>query len=128
MLNFWLNLFTTLRLFQHDVIRNGIYGNGSSTKSNARHQGLISFFSPYLVISIKFLSLRDIIKIYREKFSSRLLHQLVEMEMEKYGYSFLSSIGLEGDMKCANVYFCCLGFIRGYLKSSETKKSWIQRK
>ena len=25
-------------------------------------------------------------------------------------------------MKCANVYFCCLGFIRGYLKSSENKK------
>ena len=86
-----LNLFIILRLFQHDVTRNGIYGNGSSTKSNARHQGLISIFlSPYLVISIKFLSLRDIIKIHREKFSSRLLHQLVEMEMEKYGYSFLS--------------------------------------
>ena len=115
MLNFWLNLFTTLRLFQHDVIRNGIYGNGSSTKSNALAS--LNFFPPYLVISIKFLSLRDIIKIYREKFSSRLLHQLVEMEMEKYGYSFLSSIGLEGDMKCANVYFCCLGFTHGYLES-----------
>ena len=42
--------------------------------------------------------------------------------MEKYGYSFLSSIGLEGDMKCANVYFCFLGFIPGYLESLENKK------
>ena len=37
-------------------------------------------------------------------------------------YSFLSSIGLEGDMKCANVYFCCLGFTHGYLESLQNKK------
>lgn len=128
MLNFWLKFVHNIETISAWCNQKWYLWKWQFQKSNARHQGLTSFFSSYLVISIKFLSRRDIIKIYREKFSSRLLHQLVEMEMEKYGYSFLSSIGLEGDMKCANVYFCCLGFIYTWIFGEFRKQKKLDSK